>query len=106
MKKFLFGLAVVAVAAFGTYKATQTSNDVALSDLQVENLEALGGGDNPPFCSWGVAEYYKAKDNRYNNANSSYCDCTNITYYLAHIGCDGKTRCDDHTWFMVVASGE
>ncbi len=105
MKKVLFGLAVVAVAAFGTYRATQTSNDVALSDLQVENLEALGGGDNPPFCPWGVAEYYVAKEAKYNGAHSAFCDCTPITYMIARRQCDGKELCDGSSWNSIVKSG-
>ncbi|MBO7598164.1 MAG: hypothetical protein J6T70_14085 [Bacteroidales bacterium] len=42
MKKVIFGMAVVAAAAFGAYNANTTDEDAQLSDLQMENVEALG----------------------------------------------------------------
>ena len=42
MKKVIFGLAVVAAAAFGAYNANKTDAKAEMSDLQKENVEALG----------------------------------------------------------------
>ena len=44
MKKVIFGLAVVAAAAFGAYNANKADAKAQLSDLQMENVEALGNG--------------------------------------------------------------
>ena len=41
MKKILFGLAVVAAAAFGVYTANKDIAGAQMSDLQVENIELL-----------------------------------------------------------------
>jgi hypothetical protein len=42
MKKVIFGLAVVAAAAFGVYTANKADAKAQMSDLQSENVEALG----------------------------------------------------------------
>ena len=41
MKKLIFGLAVVAAAVFGVYTASENYAMSQMSDLQVENVEAL-----------------------------------------------------------------
>ena len=41
MKKFLFGLAVVAAAAVGVYTANKDNAMSQMNDLQVENIELL-----------------------------------------------------------------
>ena len=41
MKKVIFGLAVVAAAAFGVYNANKDNAKAQMSDLQSENVEAL-----------------------------------------------------------------
>lgn len=97
MKKVLLTLSVLAVAVFGTYTATQSSNSIALDDLQIENLEALGGEEDK-WCSWGVAEYYVARDNDYNRAHCVFCDCTPIVYYQARRQCDGKELMSSNSW--------
>lgn len=104
MKKILLILSVVAVAVFGTYTATQSSNSIALDDLQIENLEALGN-EEEKWCPWGVAEYYVARDNKYNNSHSVFCDCTPVTYMLARRQCDGTELCGYKTWESIVQSG-
>ena len=105
MKKILLILSVLAVAVFGTYTATQSSNSIALDDLQIENLEALGGGEDK-WCSWGVAEYYVARDNDYNRVHSVFCDCTPVTYYMAYRKCDGTLLMNSHSWYCLVASNK
>lgn len=42
MKKVIFGLAVVAAAALGVYSANTDNAMAQMSDLQMENVEALG----------------------------------------------------------------
>lgn len=42
MKKLFICAAVIAAAAFGVMKATETNVNNSMSDLQMENLEALG----------------------------------------------------------------
>ena len=52
MKKVLFGLAVVAAAAFGVYTANKDIAGAQMSDLQVENIELLAEaepGENDCF---------------------------------------------------------
>ncbi|MBR4326181.1 MAG: hypothetical protein IKP73_11715 [Bacteroidales bacterium] len=41
MKKVIFGLAVVAAAAFGVYTANKDNAEAQMSNLQLENVEAL-----------------------------------------------------------------
>lgn len=46
MKKLILSAVVATAAVFGAYTANQTSNEVAMNDLQVENIEALGDGSD------------------------------------------------------------
>ena len=46
MKKVIFGLAVVAAAAFGAYNANKADAKAQMSDLQMENVEALGQNES------------------------------------------------------------
>lgn len=62
MKKVFFIAAVVAAAVFGVMKATDTNTSSTMSDLQMENVEALANGDDYAPCGC------KPKNNR-------YCDC-------------------------------
>lgn len=41
MKKIVLGAAFVAAACLGTFTANQNSNEAQMSDLQLENVEAL-----------------------------------------------------------------
>jgi len=52
MKKVIFGLAVVAVAAFGAYNANKADAKAQMSDLQLENIEALGQDGEPDWASY------------------------------------------------------
>lgn len=45
MKKVIFGAAVAATAMFGAYTAQQKSNEMAMNDLQIENVELLADGE-------------------------------------------------------------
>lgn len=47
MKKFFLCAAVVAAAVFGVMKATDVNNS-NMSDLQMDNIEALGWGPGDP----------------------------------------------------------
>lgn len=47
MKKVIFGLAVVAAAALGVYNANKGNVKAQMSDLQMENIEALGQDGEP-----------------------------------------------------------
>lgn len=47
MKKVFFIAAVVAAAAFGVMKATETNVNNTMSDLQLENVEVLAQEGEP-----------------------------------------------------------
>lgn len=62
MKKFFISAAVVAAAVCGVFTANQVNNEVAMNDLQLENVEALASGESMitknawvPVGSWGYA---------------------------------------------------
>lgn len=68
MKKVIFGLAVVAAAALGTYNANKDNAMAQMSDLQTENVEALGQSEsNNPIK---VEVVYPG-----NPANGTACVC-------------------------------
>ena len=48
MKKVIFGLAVVAAAAFGVYNANKADAKAQMNDLQTENVEALAQSEVNP----------------------------------------------------------
>ena len=58
MKRIILSAVVAAAAIFGGYTASQES-EFAMSDLQLENLEALAGGEDRPPCPYGIAETKK-----------------------------------------------
>lgn len=45
MKKLLFTVVSVAMASFAAYSSLQTNEDVSLSDMAMENVEALAAID-------------------------------------------------------------
>lgn len=45
MKKLLFTVVSVAMASFAAYSSLQTNEDVLLSDMAMENVEALAAID-------------------------------------------------------------
>ena len=47
MKKIFISAAVVAAAVFGVYTANQNNAMAQMSDLQMENIEALGQDGEP-----------------------------------------------------------
>ena len=47
MKKVIFGLAVVAVAALSVYNANKSNATAQMNDLQLENIEALAQQGEP-----------------------------------------------------------
>ena len=100
MKKLILSAVVAAGAMFGAYTANQ-ANDFAFSDLQIENIEALGdGGDSAQgVCSYGMAEYYVNNDPKYNRVHGYDCGYAHIVYQLAHINCKGEKLCSDSAWF-------
>ena len=52
MKKVIFGLAVVAAAAFGAYTANMDNAVAQMSDLQMDEIETLADGE-PGFIGKG-----------------------------------------------------
>ena len=77
MKKVLFGLTVIAIATLGVVKAIDVNETNSLSNLQLENVEALadaepGAGDCVRVCeqAWG---YYCAIAYRSNLSEVYYC---------------------------------
>lgn len=56
MKKKLFGIAIVAIVAAGAaWNVNENKNEVSLSDLALENVEALAGGEQ----GGGGIQYYE-----------------------------------------------
>ena len=68
MKKIILG-AVVAAAIFGGFTANQTSSEVAMSDLQVENLEVLA---QTPEVSAGPICHEVSSDVCYKDPDNGY----------------------------------
>lgn len=75
MKKILLSAAVVAVAVCGVFTANQVNNEVAMNDLQLENVEALASGEDSwhgckdkvgHYCTdpWGHHISFDAKPRR------------------------------------------
>lgn len=85
MKKLILSAVVAAAAVFGAYTANQTSNEVAMNDLQVENIEALGEGDgsNGYKCPDSIQEYTKKDDSKRDRTiNKGFdCMCKEITFH-------------------------
>lgn len=55
-KKLLLTFVSAAMVSFAAYSSLQGNEDVSLSELVMENAEALATGENP--CEWGcLAEY-------------------------------------------------
>ncbi len=65
MKKIILSAVVAAAAIFGAYTANKT-DEVAMSDLQVENVEALGDGGSDGGNGWkchdSIQEYQAPED--------------------------------------------
>ena len=54
MKKIFISAAVVAASVFGVYTANQNNAMAQMSDLQMENIEALGQqGEGSSMCETG-----------------------------------------------------
>ena len=55
-KKLLFTFVSAAMVSFVAYSSLQRNEEVSLSELAMENAEALATEENP--CEWGcLAEY-------------------------------------------------
>ena len=100
MKKLIISAVVVVGAIFGVYAANQSNNEVVMSDLQIENVEALADrGDNNSGwkCPGAAMEYVEPEGTYptgrredglwgkpYTNPGSVYhsynCMCEKITY--------------------------
>lgn len=57
MKKLIFGAMVAAVGIFGAYTMSQAGDEAAMSDLQLENLEALAKGESAYACPGAILYY-------------------------------------------------
>lgn len=55
-KKLLLTFVSVAMVSFAAYSSLQGNEDVPLSDLAMENAEALAGDEHP--CPWGCLAKY------------------------------------------------
>lgn len=53
-KKFIYTVACVALAAVAGWNYQQSKQNVELSDLALENVEALASGETYPGCNWYV----------------------------------------------------
>lgn len=59
MKKIVLGAAFVAAAGFGTFTANQSNNQAQMSDLQMENIEALAqNGESSSMCETGCLDRF------------------------------------------------
>lgn len=56
MKKLLLTVVSVAMVSFAAYSSLQTNEEVSLSDLAMENAEALAQVEDP--CPWGCLTSY------------------------------------------------
>ena len=55
MKKKVFGaVALIAIAVAAGWNVQQSNNKVEMSDLTLENIEALASGETYPGCNWYV----------------------------------------------------
>jgi len=52
-KKFLSGIAVIAIAAFTAFNVNFINEDNLLSDLLLNNIEALAGGESGETINCG-----------------------------------------------------
>ena len=50
MKKYILSIAVVTTAAIAGWNYQQNQQRMELSDLALENIEALASGELPPNC--------------------------------------------------------
>ncbi len=87
MKKLILSAVVAAGAMFGAYTANQTNNevDLAVSDLQIEDVEALAWGDVQDF----LVQYAGYLNYTYTGQAPSdvvLCSGENGTYYLYAMG--------------------
>lgn len=105
MKKLFILAAVIAVSVFGVIKANDLTINSKMTELQMENIEALAQEEPKAYCPYGIAEYYVAQDPEYNNSHSVFCDCTSITFFASRRTCDGKTLCSDNTWNILIHAG-
>lgn len=71
MKKLLLTVVSVAMVSFAAYSSLKTNEDVSLSDLAMENAEALADDDINPLCPTGCLD--KPAD---------FCLCNGIIYKL------------------------
>ena len=80
MKKVFFGAAVLALAAIGVFKATETNN-YAFNDLQMENIEMLaqGEGGHPTYIEWLL---YPCDNNPEAICYNQYNNTTNQGYHM------------------------
>lgn len=56
MKKLLLTFVSVAMVSFAAYSSLQNNEGVSLSDMAMENVEALATGEDP--CPWGCLAAY------------------------------------------------
>ena len=68
MKKIIYGVAVLAIAGFAAFNANVNSNKYGLSEVSLENVQALAGGEAyverlcmmgpPDFCEYPPFDGY------------------------------------------------
>lgn len=68
-KKYLFSLVVVAIMSLTFYNVFQNKADIYLSDLALENIEALAQSEINPDCSNGCL------------TTSGFCYCYGWNFY-------------------------
>ncbi len=56
MKKLLLTFVSVAMVSFAAYSSLQSNENVSLSDMAMENAEALAQDEDP--CPWGCLAKY------------------------------------------------
>ena len=77
MKKVLLTVAVVATAAIAGWNYQQNQQSVELSDLAMENVDALANGEGGTGCRWKRVqdEYGCTYHNCVSNGDGSSCTC-------------------------------
>jgi len=78
-KKFLYGLAVLAIAGVAAFNMSVNSNKYGLSDISLANVAALAQSENTAECFLycTVSLYYDCiVENNYSGSWGEYLTCT------------------------------
>jgi hypothetical protein len=58
-KKKLMATAAVAIMTISGFNVSRSMNDSTMSDVALENVEALASGEGSGSCNWGTREVWQ-----------------------------------------------